>query len=235
MNNIILAEKAKDAANNYKTLYVAGCFGAPLNAKNKQRYTTNHAYNAQADRRELINNASDDTFGFDCVCFIKGLLWGWCGDKDDIYGGAEYCVNGMPDIGTEELINDCIDVSDDFTNIEVGEVVWLMGHVGIYVGDGLVAECTPSWQNKVQLTALANIGGKDGYPARKWDRHGKLSCIEYIETPTMTDSLKQLDDAVVKVANEVIQGLYGDGEARKEALGEYYRVVQDKVNAILGA
>ena len=76
-----LVNKAKDIAKNYKTLYVMGCFGAPMNATNKKRYTSNYSYNKQASRVKMINSASSDTFGFDCVCLIKGILWGWNGDK----------------------------------------------------------------------------------------------------------------------------------------------------------
>lgn len=242
MNNLELADKAIAVAKNYKTLYVMGCFGAPLNDKNKNRYTHNNAYNMQASRTKMINSATADTFGFDCVCFVKGLLWGWNGNKNHIYGGAEYCSNNVPDISTEGLIGVCHDVSTDFSNIQVGEVVWLKGHVGLYVGNGLVAECTPAWKNCVQLTALANIGTKAGYNSRSWAKHGKMPFIEYKKptptptpTPQPTNSLKQLDNAVTVVANEVIRGVYGSGEKRKQALGEYYRVVQDKVNKILGA
>ena len=240
MNNLELADKAIAVAKNYKTLYVMGCFGAPLNAKNKQRYTHNNAYNMQASRNKMINSATADTFGFDCVCFIKGLLWGWNGNKNHIYGGAEYCSNKVPDISTEGLIGVCHDVSTDFSNISVGEVVWLQGHVGLYVGNGLVVECTPAWKNCVQITALANIGTKAGYNSRRWAKHGKMPYIDYknvtpTPTPQPTNSLKQLDNAVTVVANEVIRGVYGSGEKRKQALGEYYRVVQDKVNKILGA
>ncbi len=67
-----LAERCLDVAQNYKTLYVMGCFGAPLTAANKKRYTQNHSYNKQAARTKMINAASADTFGFDCVCLIKG-------------------------------------------------------------------------------------------------------------------------------------------------------------------
>ena len=66
-----LVSKAIDIAKNYKTLYVMGCFGAPMTAANKKRYTTNHSYNKAAARVKMINAASDDTFGFDCVCLIK--------------------------------------------------------------------------------------------------------------------------------------------------------------------
>ena len=45
---------------------------APLTAANKKRYTQNHSYNKQAARTKMINAASADTFGFDCVCLIKG-------------------------------------------------------------------------------------------------------------------------------------------------------------------
>ena len=34
-----LADKVRDIATNYPTLYVMGAFGAPLNDYNKNRYT----------------------------------------------------------------------------------------------------------------------------------------------------------------------------------------------------
>ena len=62
MTNIELANKLKNIAKNYKTLYVMGCFGAPMTATNKKRYTQNHSYNRQAARTAIINAASADTF-----------------------------------------------------------------------------------------------------------------------------------------------------------------------------
>lgn len=43
-----LVDKAVDIAKNYKTLYVMGCFGAPLTGGNVTRYCSNHTYNKQA-------------------------------------------------------------------------------------------------------------------------------------------------------------------------------------------
>ncbi len=37
MTNKEFVEKAIDIANNYKTLYVMGCFGAPMTASNKKK------------------------------------------------------------------------------------------------------------------------------------------------------------------------------------------------------
>lgn len=172
-------KKVKDIADNYKTLYVMGCFGAPLNDTNKVRYCDNHEYNRQLSRKAYIKAASADTFGFDCVCLIKGVLWGWCGDKRKTYGGAKYACNGVPDIGANAMIKKCSGVSKDFSKIEVGEALWCEGHIGVYIGDGLAVECTPKWKNCVQVTAVGNIGTKSGYNTRTWVKHGKLPYIDY--------------------------------------------------------
>lgn len=171
-------EKAKLAVDS-KTLYIKGCFGAPMNAKNKKRYSNNTEYNKK--RADLIDACTSDTFGFDCVCLIKGILWGWNADKNKTYGGASYESNDVPDFGTEGMLNYCKDVSTDFTKIEKGEVLWLKGHAGIYIGNGLAIECTPKWANDVQITAVKNIGTLKGYNSRKWTKHGKLKFIDYTE------------------------------------------------------
>ena len=183
--------KLKDIATNYKTLYVMGCFGAPMTTVNKKRYIDHHPYNKQPARVKLINAASADTFGFDCVCLIKGVLWGWSGDKSKIYGGAKYATNGVPDVDANAMINLCSEVSADFSNVEVGEAVWTNGHIGVYIGNGLAIECTPAWKNRVQITAC-NCS-KPGYNTRKWKKHGKLPYIDYtaaLTAPTKTPKPK---------------------------------------------
>lgn len=172
-----LVAKLKDIAKNYKTLYVMGCFGAPMTEANKKRYTSNHSYNKQASRTAMIKAASTDTFGFDCVCLIKGVLWGWNGNKNAVYGGATYKSNGVPDIGADTIITQCSGVSTDFSKITAGELVWMEGHVGIYIGDGLAVECSPKWENKVQITACNR--DVSGYNRRNWTKHGKLPYVSY--------------------------------------------------------
>lgn len=179
MTNTEFVSILKKIATEYKTLYVMGCFGAPMTDSNKNRYCNYTSYNKQASRQKMIKNASADTFGFDCVCLVKGVLWGWNGDKNKTYGGALYVSNGVPDIDTETMIAKCRNVSTDFSNIEIGECLWMQGHIGVYIGDGLAVECTPAWKNKVQITAVKNIGTKSGYNARQWTKHGKLPYITY--------------------------------------------------------
>lgn len=174
-----LAAKCKEIAQNYKTLYVLGCFGAPMNASNKERYTNNLSYNRGAARAAKIKAATASTFGFDCVCLIKGILWGWVGNTSHHYGGATYKSNGVPDIDESAMIQACSDVSTDFSNIQVGEVVWMPGHIGVYIGDGLAVEATPKWDDGVQITAVHNMGTKSGYNGRTWTKHGKLPYVTY--------------------------------------------------------
>lgn len=182
MNNIELAKKVKEIATKHKTLYVMGCFGAPMTDANKKRYCNHTDYNRKPARQKLINAASADTFGFDCVNLIKGILWGWNGNKKKTYGGATYATNNVPDIGADAMITKCKDLSTNFKKIEIGEAVWCKGHIGIYIGDGLAVECTPKWKNKVQITAC-NCS-KKGYNRRNWTKHGKLPYIEYVSSDT---------------------------------------------------
>lgn len=213
-----LISKALSIAKNRKTLYVMGCFGAPMTAANKKRYTTNHSYNKAAARVKMINAASADTFGFDCVCLIKGILWGWNGDQNKTYGGAVYASNGVPDIGADQMITKCPDASTTgWASMEPGEVVWTTGHIGIYIGDGLAVECTPKWDNCVQVTAVANIGSKSGYNARTWKKHGHIPYVEYdgktVEVPSTpavpSQSNKEVKaTGVAKSFDKAIAGAY---------------------------
>ncbi|MBQ6091378.1 MAG: hypothetical protein IJL07_08960 [Lachnospiraceae bacterium] len=233
--NLEFAEAARKAATEFKTLYVMGCFGAPMNASNKQRYCNNHEYNRKPERQAMIKAASAETFGFDCVCLVKGLLWGWTGDASKTYGGASCAVNGVPDVNADGMITKCKEVSTDFSKIEVGEYLWMSGHAGIYIGGGLAAECTPRWGNKVQITAVHNIGTKAGYNGRKWTKHGKLPYITYVSGGTVTEP-PQGKKTIEELAQEVIDGKWSVGAARKQAItaaGYDYATVQGKVNEIL--
>lgn len=178
MTNKELAQKLINIAKNVKTLYVMGGIGFPLNEKGKQRAYKN-SWNTTSDRVSCIKAATDDTFAFDCVCLIKSVLWGFAADPSKTYGGAVYQSNGVPDIGADTMITKCSELSTDFSNIEIGEAVWMRGHIGVYVGDGLAVECTPKWKNCVQLTACNCT--KSGYNRRNWTKHGKLPYVKYVK------------------------------------------------------
>jgi hypothetical protein len=171
-----LAIAAKNAAKNYRTLYVMGCYGAPMNPSNREYYSGNHEYNRQPVRAAMIKSVTAETFGFDCSGLVKGLLWGWSGDHGHKRGGAAYGSNGVPDKSANQLIKLCEEVSTDFSRLEVGELLWMDGHVGIYIGSGQAVEATPAWENGVQITTVRNVQSGTGH---KWTKHGKLPWVAY--------------------------------------------------------
>lgn len=122
------------------------------------------------------------SWNFDCVILIKALLWGWCEDKTPYsHGGAVYLSNGVPDVDADTLITLCENVSSDFNNITPGELLYMGGHVGIYVGDRKVIECTAGWEGKVLYSEIGYDGRRtrNGIQIGYWQKHGKLPYIEY--------------------------------------------------------
>lgn len=238
MKSSELVAKVVDIAKHYKTLYVMGCFGAPLTDTNKSRYIKNHPYNMAAARTSMIMAATSDTFGFDCVNLIKAVLWGWTGDKTKSYGGAKYATNGVPDEGADTMIKRCKDVTaSGWDKVDPGEVVWTTGHIGVYIGNGLAVECSPRWANNVQITAVGNIGKKNGYNTRMWKKHGRLPYVTYDKTvtPAQPETVKPVPTTEVKAKgvarsfNKAVAGTYtviaGAGLNVRDAAGTDSRVL----------
>ncbi len=171
-------------ANGCKTAYMLGPWGWPANTQMITRATTQGS-NAQTNRQWLAqaNAIKGQGFLFDCVGLIKGILWGWTGDLSRTYGGAGYACNGVPDLDAKGMINRCSGVSTSFAGIVPGEAVWMDGHIGVYVGGGVVVEATPKWQGGVQCSTLANTAGAQKLTGtvgcRTWTKHGKLPWVDY--------------------------------------------------------
>lgn len=193
-----LAIAAKHIAQEHKTLYVMGCYGAPMNPANREYYAGNHEYNRKTERAVMIKSATAETFGFDCSGLIKGLLWGWSGSKDHKRGGASYGSNGVPDKSANQLIQLCEDVSTDFSRISVGELLWMDGHVGIYIGAGQAVEATPAWKNGVQITTVRNVMSGTGH---RWTKHGKLPWLDY------SDRLEPVQEAAKPATSDKKEGM----------------------------
>lgn len=230
--NIEFVKKLQEIATNYKTVYGNGMFGQQITEsiilqKTRQLpkwYTTKR----QQELRAIIGQGY---FGFDCICLIKGVLWGWNGDLNQVNGGAVYKSNGVPDITEYGMLQQCSDVSENFAKIEIGEYLWTKGHCGIYIGEGLAIECTSKWENGVQITAVHNIAEKQGCNGRLWTKHGKLPYIEYVFCPEdkEKDDAEQTKGEVTLSLNQLSRGKY-KGNAQVFALqrllklmGYYYK------------
>ena len=75
------------------------------------------------------------------------------------------------------------------------KVVWMKGHIGVYIGDGLAVESTYRWKDGVQLTAVHNIGKIPGFNGRKWTSHGKLPYVTYEDLPNAETATVKNDPA----------------------------------------
>lgn len=209
-----LVQKHIDVAKNYKTVYMWGCFGMPVTEQiikeKSAQYPSWYTSSKQSSFRQLIGKGY---FGFDCVNLTKGILWGWNGNQNAYYGGAKYAVNGVPDVSADGMIQKCKDVSTTgWDKMLPGEGLWMPGHWGLYIGDGLAVECTPVWKNGVQITAVTNIASKSGYNGRKWSKHGKLPWVEY-------DAAKV--DSAVEEAKKTIKAKAGLADATIDYLAAY--------------
>lgn len=227
MKNTEFVKQAKKIATEYKTVYMWGTFGHvvkdSLIASKAKQYPKRYSEARQATLKKLVGKGY---WGFDCVGLIKGILWGWSGNDAKTYGGAKYKANGVPDSSANTIFKKCTEQSTDFSEIEVGEAVWMDGHIGIYIGDGLAVEATNKWDDGVQITAC-NCS-KTGYNRRDWTKHGKLPYVEYKAEETADDFFPprgyftrgDLHENVGKVASFMRRVFPSYTHAK--ALGNYY-------------
>ena len=184
-------KQAKKALEKH-TVYGSGAFGAsigkyPDQAKRYYDNTLKRCGQTEANKVKT-EAAKPPCWAFDCCGLIKAIIWGWDAVENSVYGGATYKSNGLPDLGAgsgkSDLISYCQDVSDDFSKIAPGEMLWNDGHVGIYIGDGYAIECTTAWTGNVQKSTVTNIKkAATGEHGRKWTKHGKLPWVEYEKAP----------------------------------------------------
>lgn len=194
MTNKEFAERLLDIANNHKTVYMMGTFGAPVSEKLIMQKAKQYPDYYSAGRQNLLKRKiPDGTWAFDCVGLIKGVLWGWQADSSKSFGGAKYRANQVPDINANTMANRCLQRCETMDNLQVGEAVYMNRHIGIYVGNGKVVESTL-------------IGKYDGVVVtdlsfRKWLGHGKLPWITYVEEPEIPQ--KKEDPAPIQVGDTV--------------------------------
>lgn len=145
----------------------------------------------------------------DCVGLIKGYLW--C----DSANNTKPHYNASQDISANAMRKACKKSGNIATLPEVvGVLVFMSGHVGIYIGNGEVIEARGRSYGVV----------KTKLTARKWKWWGYCPYITYTEDkPVDIDAL----------ARAVLRGDYGNGAERKKKLGNLYSQVQKRVNELL--
>lgn len=116
---------------------------------------------------KFMNDKDDKYILCDCSGLIKGILWGYPED-------GKYVSQGVPDINANTMIRECSQVSTKFDNLPNGALVWMEGHIGIHVGNGICIESSPKWENGIQKTFIKGSGHKNSEKLneRKWSKQG---------------------------------------------------------------
>ena len=175
------------------------------------------------------------SWNFDCVILIKAILWGWNGNKTAAHGGAKYASNGVYDDNADQITKRCNYISTDFSNIVPGEILWMSGHVGVYVGNGKVIECTAAWEGKVLYSDIDSKGkrSRNGKTVGYWKKHGTLSYIEYDTEEKKEESKQETTTTTTKLKYKksykvVLNGyLYADslGNGRGKKMTNHYGII----------
>ena len=117
--------------------------------------------------------SSGTEYAFDCVGLIKAYLWGGHGNPK-YNAKQDKSANGML---SASKVKGKIKTMPE----RVGLLVHMSGHIGVYVGNGYVIECTPS-----KKFAKQNHGGggvcKTKLSDRKWTSWCECPYITYEET-----------------------------------------------------
>lgn len=118
---------------------------------------------------KFMNSKQGQYLLCDCSGLIKGILWGYPEN-------GRYIHNGVPDMNADTMISRCSNVTTDMSKVQIGWLVWMRGHIGIYIGDGVVIEASPVWENGIQRTYCQDCGvtNVSHLHERKWTKCGQF-------------------------------------------------------------
>lgn len=181
----------KYAEKSYKSpnYYIYGTFGRVLTPQLIEQKIAQYPRFYSSKFR--IDNARKAVgkLGFDCVGLIKGYYWDE-GKKYNVPRGSDLGANAM---FKRAGIKGKIDTLD---KKQVGQIVYMPGHVGIHIGNGEVLESTIGWKSyKIIKTNLSQ---------RKWTHWFECPFIKYeydtpITKPNKTYKVKR-GDYLIKIA-----------------------------------
>jgi hypothetical protein len=162
--------------------YWMGTFGniatAALYRANKRRlpaYYTANDFPSQYGKRV-----------HDCIGLVKGYIWSNGPDE-----APQYQSNGCPDINEAQMYNIATEKGNIAALPEIpGVLVFMPGHVGVYIGNGEVIEARGHAYGVVK-TKLVN---------RQWTQWAKCPYIEY-EEDYMTD--QEVYEAVIRYSESL--------------------------------
>ena len=184
---------------------------------------------------------SDYHVTFDCVNLLKAILNGWTYTKKVGYFQKDLSKTG--DCTEAGLINQCTNVSSDFTKLKDVSVLYMNGHIGCYVGtftrggktyntiectsnkwgDGVIATWTDSSGRRLHFKDSASQIGT-------WAKHGRMD-----KWLTYAKEEKFDYQKAIRIAMKIEKGDYANNPERKQKIIEkygekYYNAAQGCIN-----
>lgn len=212
MNNLELVEYAKKCLNlGNNSVYVYGSFGNKLTTSfcdSKQRqYPDVNTVSRTVGYKKLCDGKH---YGFDCVGLIKSFYWGG-------YGQTSY--NSSTDVSADGMYYKAR-VKGNMSTMDKsrkGLLVQMDGHIGIYIGNNEVIECTIATQFAKQNHGLGGVC-KTKLSDRNWLHWLECPYIDYVKENTTSPTTTSSTKGILTVAS-------GSWNVRKGA-GTNYGVVK---------
>ena len=214
-----LAEFVKSKVNT-KTAYMWGEFGRKITSSTISQKAAQYPSRYTSARQALLKSYIKKGYnGCDCAGLYKWFLWTDGGKKSSI------SYKSATDRSTTGMYNAAVKKGEISSLPEIpGVILYMKGHVGVYIGNGEAVECT--------LGAYGDGVVKTKVKGRGWTHWLQMPEIDYSEVDNSPSVVK----SITEVAKDVINGKYGNGTARKtalEAAGYNYSEVQKEVNRLL--
>ncbi|MEA4831012.1 MAG: NlpC/P60 family protein [Oscillospiraceae bacterium] len=160
--------------------YWYGSFGQFANTSDLDWYAKTYPVYWSDSRVTLAREKHIGQKVHDCVGLIKGYLW-----SADANSPAKYRED--QDVSANGMRTKCTEKGDISTIPEIpGTLVFMSGHVGVYIGNGEVIEAR-GFQYGVVKTQLAN---------RPWKWWGKCPWIDYSVSSAANSSQLKAGDRV---------------------------------------
>ena len=156
-----------------KSAYMWGEFGRVItNSTIAQKASQYPGYYSKARQNYLKTLVGKNYYGCDCVGLYKWFLW-----TDNDAHAIRY--NSATDRGTLGMFNAATERGDINNMPEIpGLITYMKGHVGVYIGNGEVVECTlGKYGDGIVKTKLKGRG---------WTRWLKMPEITYVTEPEPT-------------------------------------------------